>query len=447
MKKRIISILAAAVIACGAFSAPVQEIAGSAAAVAQAAASVASPKPDKVSGTYISKGTLKVSFSSKTSGAKIYTSVNGASYKLTTKAITLSKNSTVKAYAVKDGVKSAVVTYKYNLSPKVTVSLKEGSYDAAQKVYLKTSVSGVKFYYTLDGSKPTTSSARYTEDGITIAKTATLRVLAVKSNWKSRIINKSYIITAPAVSILDDYESKWGYSTLSDAQKLGYAALFESAKNHTDYADMSDLGLTVSDVDKMYWAFDYDNPQFFWMGNGYYYTYTRSGRLLGVEIMYSRTKSQAEALQPQFDKAAQAIIDEALLYEDTFDRIKALHDALINMTTYTTSGSDAKSEADGPLLNGKALCEGYSKAFMYLCQSIGIPCVCVAGTSSSESHMWNMVCADGVWYHMDVTWDDPVSTKPILRYDYFCISDKKLLADHTIENLFPVPSAPYTYNG
>lgn len=50
-------------------------------------------------------------------------------------------------------------------------------------------------------------------------------------------------------------------------------------------------------------------------------------------------------------------------------------------------------------------CEGYARAFKLICDQIGLPCIVVSG----DGHMWNYVQnEDGVWYAVDVTWDDPV---------------------------------------
>ncbi len=446
MKRRILSVLAASVIACGAFSAPVQTALSSQAAVCEAATAVSTPSASKKSGTYAVSSSLKVTLTSSTKNAEIYYSVNDGSYKLYTSPIKITKNTVIKTYALKNGTRSAKKTYTYKLAPKFTVSLAEGSFDSAQTVYLSSKLSGVKYYYTLDGTKPTTKSTLYTAKGITISESCKLRVVAVKSGWNKRYTTKSYTINAPkAESILDYYTGKWGYSMLSDAQKKGYAALFEAAATHAASASVAGMGLSVSDMEKMYWAFDYDNPQFFWMENGYAYTYMLSGEVVDVQIRYSRTASEAKKIQTDFESAANEIIAEALKQDSTAERVRVLHDSLVNMTSYTTSGGSYKSEADGPLVYGKALCEGYSKAFMYLCQSIGVECVCISGTGDGMGHMWNMVKIDGQWYHVDVTWDDPLSTTPILRHDYFLVSDKQILKDHTIDNFFKVPSAPENY--
>ncbi len=445
MKKRLLSAICAAVVACGIFTAPVQSALGSESAYAQAASAVSAPAANRKSGSIIASGSVKVKLACATKGATIYYSANGGSYKRYTKALTLTKTTKLKVYAVKNGEKSAVRTYNYKLSPKVNITPAEGTYGAAQKITLSSPVSGVKFYYTLDGTKPTKNSALYTAQGITLSESATLRVMTVKSGWTARYITKDYKITkkvtaVPSNSIVDDYTVKYAYNTLSSAEKRAYERLYEAVAAHAKSADLSGLGISVSTLDRVYWAFDYDNAQFFWLGNGYSYSYYNTSSIISVNPQYSRTAAQAAEIQPLFDAAADEIIAKALEKDDVFDRLAVIHDEIILRTDYKSTGNSYISEADGPLVYGKALCEGYSKAFMYLAQSIGVNCMCVAGYAG-ESHLWNMVEVDGVWYQTDVTWDDPVGGNGQPYYDYFCISDSKMFEDHKVKNPFTVPEA------
>lgn len=70
------------------------------------------------------------------------------SYKLYTKTLKITKNTTLKFYAQKNGAKSKTVTVKYKLTPKVKVTNAYGNYDSAVTVKLSSTASGVKFYYT-----------------------------------------------------------------------------------------------------------------------------------------------------------------------------------------------------------------------------------------------------------------------------------------------------------
>ena len=65
------------------------------------------------------------------------------------------------------------------------------------------------------------------------------------------------------------------------------------------------------------------------------------------------------------------------------------------------------------MTEGKAVCEGYARAFKYIMDGLGIPCVLVSGTATNssgltESHAWNYVYLNYQWYAIDVTWDDPI---------------------------------------
>ena len=47
---------------------------------------------------------------------------------------------------------------------------------------------------------------------------------------------------------------------------------------------------------------------------------------------------------------------------------------------------------------------------------------------STNDHIWNVVNINNKWYHIDLTWDDPiVSTgKDVIIYDYFLITTDEL---------------------
>lgn len=230
--------------------------------------------------------------------------------------------------------------------------------------------------------------------------------------------------------------------------KTAYARLFECAQVHGESADVSDLGINVSDIDKLYWAFDYDNAQFLALGSGYSYGYKPSNNnATSIKIKYGRSASEIAGIQSEFNATAQKVIADAKKAGSGYNQLKYVHDWIVNNTVYMSSGPLYKSEADGAVVYGKALCEGYSKAFMYFAQSLGYECVCISGYAG-ESHMWNMVKLDGNWYHVDVTWDDPVtaSGENMLRYDYFMISDSTIGKDHKVDNIFAVPTAPRNYN-
>ncbi len=89
--------------------------------------------------------------------------------------------------------------------------------------------------------------------------------------------------------------------------------------------------------------------------------------------------------------------------------VKAIHDYICGKVTYDQWFiSPYAHTAAGFFLypESKIVCEGYAKAFKILCDRFGIECALVAGDAGG-AHMWNNVkMEDGVWYLVDVTFDD-----------------------------------------
>ena len=111
-------------------------------------------------------------------------------------------------------------------------------------------------------------------------------------------------------------------------------------------------------------------------------------------------------------------------------KIKKIHDYIINHTSYDSERSDKKvtnyksDNAYGVLIEGKGLCGGYSDAMMLFLERFNIPSIKI----TTENHAWNYVKIDNEWLHLDLTWDDPVTSngKDILDDSYFLINDSQL---------------------
>ena len=58
----------------------------------------------------------------------------------------------------------------------------------------------------------------------------------------------------------------------------------------------------------------------------------------------------------------------------------------------------------GGILNGKAVCAGYSNFIQHAMQMYGIQCQYVTGTAGGGAHAWNKILVNGSWYWLDVTW-------------------------------------------
>lgn len=115
-----------------------------------------------------------------------------------------------------------------------------------------------------------------------------------------------------------------------------------------------------------------------------------------------------------------------------YEIAKALHDWLVlnnkyDMRYYSNSLPDSAYTPYAALITGTSVCQGYAEAYMAMLRYNGIKCVMV----SNENHAWNLANIDGQWYHVDVTWDDPVPDRAgYVRYNYFLKSDAYMIRDH-----------------
>ena len=112
------------------------------------------------------------------------------------------------------------------------------------------------------------------------------------------------------------------------------------------------------------------------------------------------------------------------------DKIKKIHDYIINTTSYDKERSDKKvvnyksDNAYGVLVENYGLCGGYTDAMMLFLEKFNVPSYKIA----TENHIWNYVNINNEWLHLDLTWDDPITedNKNILDDSYFLITDEKL---------------------
>lgn len=122
---------------------------------------------------------------------------------------------------------------------------------------------------------------------------------------------------------------------------------------------------------------------------------------------------------------------------DELSKEKQVHNYLVNNVVYDYDFKESSFECVGPLLFGRGVCEGISKAAKLLLDLLEINSLIVIGKSTQnisdvELHAWNIVQIKGSYSHLDITFDITLMAWNVLRYDYFNLSDEEILLDHTI---------------
>lgn len=168
-----------------------------------------------------------------------------------------------------------------------------------------------------------------------------------------------------------------------------------------------------------------------------------------VDFSYRLTPSEMSRMNHKAEEAAEKIMQNITPDMTPYDKLKYFHDYLI-LNCESSRDYEYANTIYGALVEGKALCEGYSKAFSYLCNLAEIENMIVTGLTN-EAHMWNMVKVDGNWYHVDVTWDKPGGTlvdmfPDMIMYQYFMVTDSVIENDHQIVTISSPPPQALSTN-
>lgn len=137
----------------------------------------------------------------------------------------------------------------------------------------------------------------------------------------------------------------------------------------------------------------------------------------------------------KIDEIYNQIIKDNLTKEE---KIKKIHDYIINNTKYDILRSDDKiinyqsDNAYGVLIEKYGICSGYTDAMMLFLEKMAIENIKI----STDNHVWNYVKLDDEYLHLDLTWDDPTNPNgpDILDNTYFLISDNELKSIEKIEH-------------
>ena len=173
--------------------------------------------------------------------------------------------------------------------------------------------------------------------------------------------------------------------------------------------------------------------------NGFYHIETQYDSLGKVQIHIQKSYSDEQIRE--INNKVDELAGQLIIPGDTdTNNILRIHDYIINNSVYDSARSDygdttyQSDIAYGPLLQGYGICGGYTDAMQLFLEKLGIKNYKV----SSEEHVWNAVFVNNQWLHLDLTWDDPVtSTKEnILDHNFFLISTNNLLAIEQTEHQF-----------
>ena len=218
------------------------------------------------------------------------------------------------------------------------------------------------------------------------------------------------------------------YHMLNDNEKELYRQIYANAFAMTDSFKPC-VEIFSTNVGRVVEAVFNDHPILFWIETSYGCKYGADGKVVEISLQYNETAKKAEQSKQKFNEKAEEILSVARTLSSDYEKEKYVHDKLAAKETYNAGASMSQS-AYSALVNGETVCAGYTRAFQYLMQQLGIPCYYCRGYSG-ENHAWNIVKLYGDYYNVDLTWDDV----EVGNYDYFNRTDADLAQTHIRKSL------------
>lgn len=238
--------------------------------------------------------------------------------------------------------------------------------------------------------------------------------------------------------LINDAEVFYYYNALDDETQQIYDAMLMAAYNPESNGNTFSVRITVSENPqgnvflseyyRAYYAMLYDHPELFWLYNqievelnGNYID--NENGTWDVYIYLTEPYANYEEEMTAFNDAASEFLAGIDTSRSELDIAREVHDKLVGQVTYDMEVADKEeyynlahtaygclvADSDG---NAQyAVCDGYSLAYEYLLQQLGIQTVVIVGEAGSDEesvggHAWNMANLDGRWYEIDCTWDD-----------------------------------------
>lgn len=209
--------------------------------------------------------------------------------------------------------------------------------------------------------------------------------------------------------------------------------VLDSAGKAAEKALMTDLRAAVTSM----W---FDRPDMVWanhMATGFSYAGISSSRARVSTVNFSFILDFGGLEGQMYEnmiEAADIIAQGAASMPDQYKKMRLVHDVLVIGNTYNHAAAD-KTISGIPyqmahcgysaLIPGDSyepVCDGYSEAFKIVCNRMNAYCA----TPVSATHKWNNVkMDDGLWYNLDVTWDD--DDREEVCTDYFLIGSQTVV--------------------
>ena len=246
------------------------------------------------------------------------------------------------------------------------------------------------------------------------------------------------------VNYEDQGKNAYYFTTLSSEEKKVYLEIYNSVVNMKESITLSSTD--KDDVDRIFNLCMMDHPEIFYC-EGYHSKVSEAeGKVLsiGFEGKFNYSRQERKEKEEKIRNAAKKVIDSVPKNGSDYDKAKYVFEWIIDNTAYDLNAPDNQNIVS-VFLNKRSVCQGYTYAYKYLLNKLGIFCTIVYGEASGANHAWNLAKLDGTYCYIDVTWGDSSyrdkndNEAERTSYNYLGCNSDILLRTHALKNKGKIP--------
>lgn len=237
------------------------------------------------------------------------------------------------------------------------------------------------------------------------------------------------ILTVFSVASVSAERAPYIYSGIRDEIKNYDEVFFRLYDNVMVGAEVVDISTFRLRHEYLVTLFDdllSSSPELYYLNSRLTYSYSNlngTEYISKVRFHYNMTPKELKAARPTYNSEVEYIaslvdpgmseVEKALF---VYDYMAALYEYDSDLIVY---------DAYRMMTGERGVCRAYSLAYAAVMRELGMECIMVV--SNEMVHAWNLVRVDGVWYHVDLTFDDPLNDRPgRTMHDYFLLSDEEI---------------------
>ena len=203
------------------------------------------------------------------------------------------------------------------------------------------------------------------------------------------------------------------------------------------------------DIFAIYRMVIYDDPELFYVETSADWSVNNSRIVTSLDPQYNDLVNDIDGYRARIEETSKNALAALWNMQTEIEKVKYAHDYLTHINDYELGCPYNQSGYSALVLN-RTVCAGYSHAFQYLMMKNGIKAAYITGDAGGP-HAWNTVMLDNETYGMDVTWDDPIGSRPDeYSYRFFNVTDRHLQNNKhrrgDVSSLLPAANATkYSY--